>query len=146
MNLTLTNLHPSLRPRRNKWLRKLRRLVRLASMEHRGRGGFRFRELGVVWLDDRRIAALNRRCLGHRGATDVLTFDYGNGVAEIMVSLDTAQRQARANGQTLERELTLYLAHGILHLVGFDDHTPSQIRRIRKEEQRFLGLLHEIGG
>lgn len=97
--------------------------------------------LDVVFLDDLRMAEVNWRHLRHRGPTDVLTFDYGYGSAEILISLDVAARQARHHRQTFRDELTLYLVHGMLHLAGFNDQTSKQRLRMREEERR---LLREI--
>ena len=75
-----------------------------------------------IWLvSDRRMALLHRKFLGQSGPTDVLTFQHG----EIFISVETAQRHARAFGNSLLRELKLYIVHGLLHLHGFDDQTPA---------------------
>ncbi len=141
MKLTLTNLHPSLRPPLREWRRRTLGLVR-ALREEPPRGcAPDVRELGVALLDDEHMATMNWRHLRHRGPTDILTFPYGLGRGEILISLDTAASQARAHRQTLEDEVTLYLAHGLLHLAGLDDHTAPQRRRMRREEKRLLGLL-----
>ncbi len=87
------------------------------------------------------MAELNWRHLRHRGPTDILTFDYGAGLAEILISLDTATRQARRHRQTLEDELTLYLVHGMLHLAGLKDKSVAQRRLMRREEQWLLRQL-----
>lgn len=141
MNLTLTNLHPFLRPPTSKWRRRVQRLVRVAWGESP-----RFKRgppstLGIAWVDDGRMAELNREHLRHRGPTDILTFEYGAGVAEIVISLDTARREAECHQQSFGAELTLYLAHGILHLAGLNDKTPHQCRRMRREEQWLIQQL-----
>jgi probable rRNA maturation factor len=75
----------------------------------------------VVLVSDRRMAELHRRFLQQSGPTDVITFQHG----EIFVSTETARRQARRFGTSLEHELRLYLVHGLLHLRGFDDKTSA---------------------
>ncbi|HEX8490662.1 MAG TPA: rRNA maturation RNase YbeY, partial [Chthoniobacterales bacterium] len=75
------------------------------------------REVSVVLVSDRRMAELHRRFLQQPGPTDVITFQHG----EIFVSTETARRQARRFGTSLEHELRLYIVHGLLHLHGFDD-------------------------
>ena len=111
-----------------------RALARGAPQKNGCFNEWHIRQLNVVWMDDIQISKANNDYLHHKGATDVLTFDYGNGVAEILISLDTTQQQARRYRKSFEQELTLYLAHGILHLVGFQDTTPSQSSCMRKEE------------
>jgi len=71
----------------------------------------------VVIIGDRQMARLHQRFSGVPGPTDVLTFHHG----EIVISAETARRQARAFGSTTENELRLYILHGLLHLCGFDD-------------------------
>ena len=88
-----------------------------------------------IWLiSDRRMAPLHRKFLGQLGATDVLTFQHG----EIFISVDTARRHARAFGTSLIRELKLYVVHGLLHLHGFDDQTPSEAHKMKAAQERIL--------
>jgi probable rRNA maturation factor len=88
-----------------------------------------------VWLvSDRRMAQLHRQFLGEPGPTDVLTFQHG----EIFISVKTAKRHARAFGNSLGRELQLYIVHGLLHLHGFDDRTEPGARRMEKTQAKIL--------
>jgi probable rRNA maturation factor len=90
-----------------------------------------------IWLiSDRRMALLHRKFLGHSGPTDVLTFQHG----EIFISVDTARRHARAFGNSLLRELKLYIVHGLLHLHGFDDQTPGEARKMKTAQERILRI------
>ena len=90
-----------------------------------------------IWLvSDRRMALLHRKFLGQSGPTDVLTFQHG----EIFISVDTAQRHARAFGNSLLRELKLYIVHGLLHLHGFDDQTPSEAHKMKAAQERILRI------
>lgn len=89
-----------------------------------------------VWLiSDRRMALLHRKFLRQSGPTDVLTFQHG----EIFISVDTARRHARAFGNSLLRELKLYIVHGLLHLHGFDDQTPDKSHKMKAAQERILG-------
>lgn len=95
-------------------------------------------------MDDRAIAEVNRALLNHAGATDVITIRYGpmpgeaaGGVAEVYVNVERAARMARP-GWPAGRELALYIAHGCDHLAGEDDATPSEYRRMRRRELRWL--------
>jgi probable rRNA maturation factor len=94
----------------------------------------KLREVFVWLISDRRMALLHRKFLGQTGPTDVLTFQHG----EIFVSVETARRHARAFGNSLMRELKLYNVHGLLHLHGFDDQTPSETRKIKTAQERIL--------
>jgi len=89
-----------------------------------------------VWLiSDRRMSRLHRQFLGQMGPTDVLTFQHG----EIFISVETAKRHALAFGNSLQRELQLYIVHGLLHLHGFDDRTQPGARRMEKMQTKILG-------
>jgi probable rRNA maturation factor len=93
------------------------------------------RDIFVWFVSDRRIARLHRKFLGEPGPTDVLTFQHG----EIFISVETAKRHARAFGNSLVRELKLYIIHGLLHLHGFDDRTEPGARRMEKMQAKILG-------
>jgi probable rRNA maturation factor len=91
-------------------------------------------EVIVAIVSDRRIAALHRRFLNERGPTDVITFQHG----EIVISAETARRQARAFRTSVERELRLYIAHGLLHLRGFVDRTPAGAAEMRRIQEKLV--------
>ena len=91
--------------------------------------------LAVVVVDDAQIMRLHEQFMGDSTPTDVLTFDLRDDLvegpieAEIVLSAETAERQAREFHTEPGQELLRYAIHGTLHLVGFDDHTPSERRR-----------------
>jgi probable rRNA maturation factor len=90
-----------------------------------------------IWLiSDRRMALLHRKFLGQSGPTDVLTFQHG----EIFISVETVRRHARAFGNSVLRELKLYIAHGLLHLHGFEDQTPSEAHKMKAAQERILRI------
>lgn len=95
----------------------------------------KLREIFVWLVSDRRMSRLHREFLGKSGPTDVLTFQHG----EIFISVATAKRHARAFGNSLTRELQLYIIHGLLHLDGFDDRTQPGARRMEKMQAKILG-------
>jgi probable rRNA maturation factor len=89
-------------------------------------------ELSVALVDDRRIRELNKRHRKKDKATDVLAFPLGDEttglLGDVVLSVDTARRQAGRARRPLLDELTMLLAHGLLHLVGFDHETDEQER------------------
>jgi len=88
-----------------------------------------------VWLiSDRRMSLLHRKFLGQSGPTDVITFHDG----EIFVSVETARRNAREFGNSLINEIKLCIVHGLLHLHGFDDHEPVDLRRMKNTQEKIL--------
>ena len=99
----------------------------------------RLRNVFVWLISDRRMSRLHRQFLGQTGPTDVLTFQHG----EIFISVETAKRHALAFGNSLQRELQLYMVHGLLHLHGFDDRTQHRTRRMEEMQAKILG---ECGG
>ena len=92
------------------------------------------REVSVWLISDWRMALLHRKFLRQSGPTDVLTFQHG----EIFISVDTARRHARAFGNSLLRELKLYIVHGLLHLHRFDDQTPAEARKMKTAQEKIL--------
>jgi probable rRNA maturation factor len=74
-------------------------------------------EVVVTCVSDKRIDRVHRDFMGVAGATDVITFQHG----DILISADTADREARARGYSVSEEVLLYIVHGFLHLNGYDD-------------------------
>ena len=93
-------------------------------------------EIFIGLISDRRMALLHRKFLGQSGPTDVLTFQHG----EIFISVDTARRHAHAFENSLLRELKLYIVHGLLHLHGFDDQTPTEADKMRVAQEKILEI------
>ncbi len=105
-------------------------------------------QIGLAIVDDATIHDLNRRFLGHDYPTDVITFpmpgDNGQLEGEIAVSIDTARRQAARLDCPLGDELLLYVVHGALHLVGYDDTTDEVRQRMREKEREVLAHFDRI--
>ncbi|MDP6543607.1 MAG: rRNA maturation RNase YbeY [Phycisphaerae bacterium] len=98
-------------------------------------------EVDIAIVTSRRIAALNRRYLQHAGATDVLSFDLsipGDAVAQVIVCADVAVRQARSRCIGPQRELMLYIVHGLLHVMGYDDTTPQAAEKMYARQEELL--------
>ena len=92
------------------------------------------KQIDVLIVSDRRMAALHKKFCGIPGATDVLTFQHG----EIVISADTAATQARMFHTNVTAEIQLYVLHGLLHLAGFDDATPSKRRRMHQLQKKLM--------
>lgn len=102
----------------------------------------KLREISILLISDRRMALLHRRFMHQAGATDVLTFQHG----EIFISVETAQRNATAFGNSLSKELRLYVVHGLLHLHGFDDQKLDEARKMEVAQTRLLSSCNKAGG
>ncbi len=101
--------------------------------------------VSIAVVDDPTIRKLNRQYLDHDCPTDVLSFalerDGQRLEGEVIVSSDTALRTAGHFGWSADDELVLYVVHGMLHLVGYDDGDPRSISEMRAAERRYLALL-----
>ena len=104
--------------------------------------GVRVTEIDLAVVRSDEIARLNRRFLGRRGLTDVLSFELERAgerlEAEVVVSADTAHETASRFGWAPADELLLYVIHGTLHLVGSNDQTPDERARMQARERVYL--------
>ena len=91
----------------------------------------------VSIVSDAVIADVHLRFMDIEGPTDVITFGHG----EILISAETAKKQARQYAQKLEMELGLYIIHGLLHLNGFDDIKPADAVKMHRLQDRILRKL-----
>jgi len=106
------------------------------------------KSLSIVLTDNRHIRDLNRQYLGHDTFTDVISFpledlEWPGGAngglnGEIIASAELAYQQAQAAGGDPRTELLLYLVHGLLHLIGYDDRTPPAAKRMHEREDALL--------
>ena len=109
--------------------------------------GFAKAELSVVLTDDARIHALNKTWRGKDKPTDVLSFPQEHfaitrTLGDVVISVETADRQAPKYGNDLRAEMDRLLVHGILHLIGHDHvHGGPQARKMKLEEERVLKSL-----
>jgi probable rRNA maturation factor len=110
-------------------------------------------ELGINLVGANEMTQINETFLQHAGSTDVITFDYldlrpqtsgfrpPSVYAELFICVDEAVAQARRFRTTWQSEIIRYVIHGILHLLGHDDHRPAARRKMKREEARLLKQL-----
>lgn len=105
--------------------------------------------VGIAIVGDDQMRAINRRFLGRNGTTDCFSFDLSDAtertdkmVLEIVVNGAEALREAEARGHSPQAELALYVLHGLLHQLGFDDITLSGAHRMHRTEDE---ILQELG-
>jgi probable rRNA maturation factor len=112
-------------------------------------------ELSIVLTNDDQMQKLNRIYRRKNRPTDVLAFPQREGLhgelagrllGDVVVSVPTARRQALARGVSLRAEVTMLLAHGLLHLLGWDHETLAADRRMRKETARLCQAAEGAGG
>lgn len=104
--------------------------------------------VSIAISTDNKIRKLNKLFLKRDRPTDVLAFSFVEGkfskvnpahlLGDVVVSIDTAIRNARRYKTDVHKELYLYVIHGLLHLVGYDDRTRRKQTIIRKKEQEYL--------
>jgi len=103
--------------------------------------------ISVAIVDDPTIHDLNRRFLQHDWPTDVLSFvleaSQQHLDGELVMSAETALRQATSYGWSGAEELLLYVIHGTLHLVGYQDKQTAEIQAMRAAEEKYL-LLQNV--
>lgn len=122
----------------NKWLRFV------AGSEVRRLGN-----VNIIFCSDNYILDVNMKYLQHDYFTDIITFDYCEGKVlsgDLFISIDSVRDNAVFYGSVFEEELRRVMVHGILHLIGYDDHTPEEQKQMREKENYYLGLRPVICG
>ena len=119
-----------------------RRIAELVAHVIAAQGG-ESAEVDVAVVGREEMASLNGRFLGRRRPTDVLSFDLsgagpGPRVAQIIVCSDVARAEAAARGLAPQHELLLYVVHGLLHLLGYDDQAAPAADRMHQREEALL--------
>jgi probable rRNA maturation factor len=106
-------------------------------------------EVSVLFCGDELIRTLNREYRGQDKATDVLSFAQEESppggaalLGDVVVSTDTARRQAREGRRSLAREVEWLLAHGLLHLLGYDDETEAGAAEMEARGQAVMTELY----
>jgi len=111
---------------------------RLGKANLRPRSG----SLGIILVDEARMRALNRQFRGKERATDVLSFNLSDDAqvfeGEVYICPATARRRAVRRGLPFSEELARLVVHGVLHLAGYDHHTPVDGRRMAAATRRWL--------
>lgn len=120
------------------------RLIESAMAKVLGKSG----QINLKLVSDNEIRELNRNYAGNDEATDVLSFPYGEGeeLGDVAISLETAERQAKATGTELANELGTLIVHGALHILGFDHQSKSQqteMDRLQADILKRAGLQYK---
>lgn len=114
----------------NAWLK--------AVSEEEGR---RLGQISVIFCSDPYLLEINRKYLGHDYYTDIITFDYSEGdtiSGDLFISVDTVRSNAEYYSADFKDELDRVIVHGVLHLIGYDDHTDEQTAEMRARENYYL--------
>jgi probable rRNA maturation factor len=133
-------------------LGKVRRRTRILLDALRSPDG----EISILLVGDRRIAALNRKFFNREGPTNVIAFPMQAGpfadlhpdlLGDVVISVDTAHREARAAGMDLDERIAQLLVHGVLHLYGYDhENTAADARRMAAKSRRLMATILRAEG
>lgn len=100
-------------------------------------------DINIIFCSDPYILDVNQRFLQHTYYTDIITFDYCEGdilSGDLFISIDTVRDNSLFYHTDFNEELNRVIVHGILHLVGYDDHSESDIAIMRSKEDQYLLL------
>lgn len=104
--------------------------------------GKRLDSLNYIFCTDKALLAINKEYLNHDFYTDIITFDLsetpGQLSGEIYISIDRVRDNAKTQGTTIKEELHRVIFHGLLHLCGYKDKKPGEIRVMREKEEYYL--------
>lgn len=104
-------------------------------------------DISIIFCSDNYILDVNIKYLHHDYFTDVITFDYCEGdrlSGDLFVSIDSVRENAIEFGTDFDEELHRVIVHGLLHLIGYDDHTPEDQKVMRAKEDYYLSLRANV--
>lgn len=120
----------------NRWLKTV------AGSEMR-----RIGDINIIFCSDNYILDVNIKYLGHDYFTDIITFDYCDKdvlSGDLFVSIDSVRENAGFYGTSFEDELNRVIVHGVLHLIGYDDHTEEEVKQMRAKENYYLEMRKSL--
>lgn len=107
----------------------------------------RLGDINIIFCSDNQILDINLKYLQHDYYTDIITFDYSeeNTISgDLFISVDSVRENAKEYGTEFDDELHRVIIHGILHLLGYDDHTENDIKLMRLKEDYYLEVRSQM--
>lgn len=107
----------------------------------------RIGDISIIFCSDNYILDVNIKYLQHDYFTDIITFDYCEGQnlsGDLFISVDSVRENALYYGTEFEDELNRVIVHGVLHLIGYDDHSEEDQITMRSKEDYYLELRKSI--
>ena len=104
-------------------------------------------DINVIFCSDNYILDVNMKYLQHDYFTDIITFDYCEGKVlsgDLFISVDSVRENSIEFGTDFEEELHRVIVHGVLHLIGYDDHTDEDKKVMRQKENYYLQMRSQI--
>ena len=120
----------------NRWLR----MVAVSELKKLG-------DINIIFCSDNYILEVNMKYLQHDYFTDIITFDYCEKnilSGDLFISIDSVRENALFYGTEFDDELNRVIVHGLLHLIGYDDHTEEDIATMRSKENYYLELRDNL--
>ncbi len=115
-------------------------LQELIASENKIEGNISF-----IFCDDSYLLKINKQYLDHDTYTDIITFDYCEGdtiSSDIFISIERIEENAKIFNVSFNKELTRVMAHGVLHLIGYNDKTDEESVEMRKKEEEKIKMFH----
>ena len=109
--------------------------------------GKRLGDIGIIFCSDNFLLNVNKEYLKHDYFTDIITFDYCEGVklsGDLFISVDSVRSNAAFYETEFHVELRRVIVHGLLHLMGYDDHSDEDITQMRAKENACLLMREEL--
>lgn len=106
-------------------------------------------DINIIFCSDNYILDVNLKYLQHDYFTDIITFDYCEGdvlSGDLFISVDSVRDNSRFYGTEFSDELNRVIVHGVLHLIGYDDHSDSEQRMMRSKEDYYLSQRPVVCG
>lgn len=103
--------------------------------------------LSIIFCSDNYILDINIKYLQHDYFTDIITFDYCEGdlvSGDLFISIDSVRENALHYNVKFEDELDRVMVHGLLHLIGYDDHTPEETALMRQKEDYYISIKRSL--
>ena len=104
-------------------------------------------DINIIFCSDNYILDVNQKYLQHDYFTDIITFDYCEDdtlSGDLFISVDSVKENASFYGTEFEVELNRVIVHGLLHLIGYDDHKDQDIKMMRSKEDYYLELRSKL--
>ena len=107
----------------------------------------RIGQVNIIFCSDNYILDINQKYLQHDYFTDIITFDYCEGKTlsgDLFISVDTVRENAIFYGKEFDDELNRVIVHGLLHLIGYDDHSEEDQKTMRSKEDYYLAQREKL--
>ena len=107
----------------------------------------RLGDINIIFCSDPYLLNINIQYLGHDYFTDIITFDYSEKPVvsgDLFISIDSVRENSVFYGTEFQEELHRVIVHGLLHLIGYDDHSDEDIKTMRSKENYYLDLRKSL--